>query len=72
MKDAPSMTDTERRYLNVALLETSHNHLSLGVKIMGDRNAQGHKSIWDDADMFSIDEVAKPVEAELKGLGSDH
>ena len=69
VKEAPSMADAERRYLNIAQSEMSQMRLSLDAKIMADRNSQGHKPIEGDGEMFSVDGVAKTVEAELKRLG---
>ena len=71
VKEAPSMADAERRYLDIAQSEMSQMRLSLDAKIMADRNAQGHKHTEGDGETFSVDEVAKTVEAELKRLGSD-
>ena len=71
VKEAPSMGDVERRYLDIAQSEMSQMRLSLDAKIMADRNAQGHKHTEGDGETFSGDEVAKTVEAELKRLGSD-
>jgi signal transduction histidine kinase len=71
VKEAPSMTDAERRYLDIAQSEMSQMRLSLDAKIMADRNAQAHKHTEGDREIFSVDEVAKSVEAELKRLGSD-
>ena len=47
----------------------SQMRLSLDAKIMADRNLQGHKPYEGDGEMFSVGEVAKTVEAELKRLG---
>ena len=69
VKEAPSMADAERRYLNIAQSEMSQMRLSLDAKIMADRNLQGHKPYEGDGEMFSVGEVAKTVEAELKRLG---
>jgi len=69
VKEAPSMADAERRYLDIAQSEMSQMRLSLDAKIMADRSSQGHKPIEGDGEMFSVDEVAKTVEAELKRLG---
>jgi hypothetical protein len=69
VKEAPSMADAERRYLNIAQSEMSHMRLSLDAKIMADRNSQGHKPYKGDGQTFSVDEVAKTVETELKRLG---
>ena len=71
VKEAPSMADAERRYLDIAQSEMSQMRLSLDAKIMADRNTQGHKHTEGDGETFSVDEVAKTVEAELKRLGSD-
>ena len=71
VKDAPDMADTERRYLNIALSEINQMRLSLDAKIMADRSEQGREPIQDDGESFSINSVAKVVEAELKRLGSD-
>jgi signal transduction histidine kinase len=71
VKEAASMADAERRYLDIAQSEMSQMRLSLDAKIMADRNAQGHKHTEGDGETFSVDEVAKTVEAELKRLGSD-
>ena len=71
VKDAPDMADTERRYLNIALSEINQMRLSLDAKIMQDRSEQGREPIQDDRESFSINSVAKVVEAELKRLGSD-
>ncbi len=71
VKDAPDMADTERRYLNIALSEINQMRLSLDAKIMADRSEQGREPIQDDRESFSINSVAKVVEAELKRLGSD-
>lgn len=71
VKDAPSIADAERRYLDIAQSEMSHMRLSLDAKIMADRNSQGHEHTEGDGEKFSVDEVAKTVEAELKRLGSD-
>ena len=70
VKEAPIMADAERRYLNIAQSEMSQMRLSLDAKIMADRNLQGHKTIEGDGQMFSVGEVAKIVEAELKRLGA--
>ena len=69
VKEAPSMADAERRYLNIAQSEMSQMRLSLDAKIMADRNLQGHKPYEGEGEMFSVGEVAKTVEAELKRLG---
>jgi hypothetical protein len=69
VKETPSMADAERRYLNIAQSEMSQMRLSLDAKIMADRNSQGHKPIDRVGEMFSVDEVAKTVETELKRLG---
>ena len=71
VKEAPDMADTERRYLNIALSEINQMRLSLDAKIMQDRSEQGREPIQDDRESFSINSVAKVVEAELKRLGSD-
>ncbi len=71
VKEAPDMADTERRYLNIALSEINQMRLSLDGKIMADRSEQGREPIQDDRESFSINSVAKVVEAELKRLGSD-
>ncbi len=71
VKEAPDMADTERRYLNIALSEINQMRLSLDAKIMADRSEQGREPIQDDGESFSINSVAKVVEAELKRLGSD-
>ena len=71
VKEATTMADAERRYLDIAQSEMSQMRLSLDAKIMADRNLQGHKIIEGDGETFSVDEVAKTVEAELKRLGSD-
>ena len=70
MKEAPSMADAERRYLNIAQSEMSQMRLSLDAKIMADRNLQGHKPYEGHGQTFSVGEVAKTVEAELKRLGA--
>ena len=70
VKEAPSMADAERRYLNIAQSEMSQMRLSLDAKIMADRNSQGHKSYKGDGQTFSVGKVAKTVEAELKRLGA--
>ena len=69
VKEAPSMADAERRYLDIAQSEMSQMRLSLDAKIMADRSSQGHKPIEGDGEIFAVDEVAKTVEAELKRLG---
>lgn len=69
VKEAPSMADTERRYLDIAQSEMSQMRMSLDAKIMAARNSQGHKHIEVDGERFSVNEVAKTVEAELKRLG---
>ena len=71
VKEAPDMADTERRYLNIALSEINQMRLSLDAKIMADRSEQARGPIQDDGESFSINSVAKVVEAELKRLGSD-
>lgn len=71
VKEAPSMADAERRYLDIAQSEMSQMRLSLDAKIMADWNAHGHKHTEGDGETFSVDEVAKTVETELKRLGSD-
>jgi signal transduction histidine kinase len=65
------MADTERRYLNIALSEINQMRLNLDAKIMADRSEQRREPIQDDGESFSINSVAKVVEAELKRLGSD-
>lgn len=70
VKEAPIMADAERRYLNIAQSEMSQMRLSLDAKIMADRNLQGHKTIESDGQTFSVGEVAKIIEAELKRLGA--
>ena len=70
VKEAPMMADAERRYLNIAQSEMSQMRLSLDAKIMADRNLQGHKPHEGDEKTFSVGEVAKIVEAELKRLGA--
>lgn len=69
VKEAPSMGDAERHYLNIAQSEMSQMRLNLDAKIMADRNSQGHKHIYGAGETFSVDEVAKTVEMELKRLG---
>ncbi len=71
VKEASSMADAERRYLNIVLSEMSQMRLSLDAKIMADRNAQGRKDIEGDRETFSVYKVSKTVETELKRLGSD-
>ena len=71
VKDAPSMADAERRYLNIAQSEMSQMRLSLDAKIMAYRNSQGHKHPQGSGETYSVDEVARSVEAELKRLGAD-
>ena len=70
VKEAPMMADAERLYLNIAQSEISQMRLSLDAKIMADRNLQGHKPHEGDGKTFSVGEVAKIVEAELKRLGA--
>jgi signal transduction histidine kinase len=70
VKEAPSMADAERRYLNIAQSEMSQMRLSLDAKIMADRNLHGHEPYEGDGQTFSVGEVAKTVEAELKRLGA--
>ena len=64
------MADAERRYLNIAQSEMSQMRLSLDAKVMADRNLQGHGRVEGDGERFSVDEVARTVEAELKRLGA--
>ena len=71
LKEAPSMVDAERRYLNIAQSEMGQMRLSLDAKIMAHRNSQGHKHTEGDRETFSVHEVAKTVEAELKRLCAD-
>jgi signal transduction histidine kinase len=70
VKEAPGMADAERRYLNIAQSEMSQMRLSLDAKIMADRNSQGQKQIEGKGETFSVNEVAKTVEAELKRVGA--
>ena len=70
VKEAPSMADAERRYLNIAQSEMSQMRLSLDAKIMADRNLQGPKPHEGHGQTFLVGEVAKTVEAELKRLGA--
>jgi signal transduction histidine kinase len=68
VKEAPSMADAERRYLNIAQSEMSQMRLSLDAKVMADRTLQGHKRYEGHGQTFSVGELAKAVEAELKRL----
>ena len=70
VKEAPSMADAERRYLDIAQSEISQMRLSLDAKIMADRKLQGSKPHEGHGQTFSVGEVAKTVEAELKRLGA--
>ena len=70
VKEAPSMADAERRYLNIAQSEMSQMRLSLDAKIMADRKLHGPKPYEGHGQTFSVGEVAKTVEAELKRLGA--
>jgi hypothetical protein len=71
VKDAPDIAETERRYLNIALSEIIQLRLSVDAKIMADRNDQGREPSDVTTEMFSVDEVAKTIEAELKRLTAD-
>jgi hypothetical protein len=71
VKDAPDIAETERRYLNIALSEIIQLRLSVDAKIMADRNDRGREPNDVTTEMFSIDEVAKTIEAELKRLTVD-
>lgn len=70
VKEAPSMADAERRYLNIAQSEIGQMRLSLDAKIMADRNSQGHKPSEGDGQTFSVGKVAKTFAVELKRLGA--
>ena len=70
VKEAPSMADAEWRYLDIAQSEMSQMRLSLDARIMADRNSHGHKHSEGDGEVFSVDEVAKTVAAELTRLGA--
>ena len=70
VKEAPSMADAERRYLNIAQSQMSQMRLSLDAKIMADRNLQGPKPHEGHGQTFLVGEIAKTVEAELKRLGA--